>query len=146
MAESFICVARTAIKNQPRSLIESPQTSSQGLPRGFDMGDEDVGEPLEENVTRDEAICGRVHGEFSGLYPDSKMREFNVLFLVMMAGFTLVPSSPTQPRRVHLLIVLGMPTSIPSSRSITLGTNTLTRFLSAYLSAPISSMLKMRAG
>ena len=69
LAESFVRMARAAIKNQKSPFVERSKVSSQGLTRRFDVRDEDVGEPSEENVTRDEAICGCVHGDVFGTVP-----------------------------------------------------------------------------
>ena len=69
LLESLVRVARAAIKDQNGPLVERSKASSEGLPSCFDMGDEDVGEPLEENVTCDEAICGRIEGDVFRVVP-----------------------------------------------------------------------------
>ena len=62
-------MARAAIKNQKSPFVERSKASSQGLPRSFDVRDEDVGEPSEEDVTCDEAICGGIKGDVFGTVP-----------------------------------------------------------------------------
>ena len=94
-------MARAPVQNENRPFVKGPKPTSQGLARRLNVNDEDALQPLLENVTRDAAIFGGENVMFSGLYPDSKTREFNVLVFVMIAGLSLEPSSPMHTTSVQ---------------------------------------------
>ena len=97
----LVHMAGAAVQDENRPFVKRSEASSEGLARRLDVRDEDALQPLLENITRDVAIFSGENVTFSGLYPDSKMRVFGVLFLVMRAGLSLEPLRAMHTTSVH---------------------------------------------